>query len=99
MNKENIEKIKAAATARLDMAETPEEIEKANDEIKAIEALEKDFIETEENNASLLKSYKESLRGEPFKKDPNQDQEEEENGGNGLEFDEALAKVLSQRNK
>lgn len=99
MNKANLEKIKAAANVKLENAKTAEEIDEANELVKSIEALEEEFEETEKNNASLLKSYKESLKAQPFKKDPYDEPDEEDTGRGGMSFKEALKTVLSKREK
>lgn len=96
MNKDNLEKLKAAAKARFDGAKTPEEVKAATQEIAYIEDFEKEADELEKSNLQLLASYKEAIKGESVttKKPPEEDEE-----GEPLEFDEALQKVLDQRPK
>lgn len=97
MNKDNLEKLKAAAKARFDGAKTPEEVKAATQEIAYIEDFEKEAEELEKSNLQLLASYKEAIKGESVTtKKPPEDEDEE---GEPLEFNEALQKVLNQRPK
>ena len=97
MNKTHFEALRAAAKARFDGAETPEAVKAATEELAHLDEAEKEAEELIKQNASLLASYKEVVKHEPItdKKPPEDSEDEDE--GQGLEFGEALAKVLAAR--
>ena len=97
MNKEHFEALRSAAKARFDSATTPEGVKAATEEMAHIDEAEREADEMAKQNASLLASYKEIVKHEPVtdKKPPEDSDEDEE--GKGLEFGEALAKVLEAR--
>jgi len=95
MTKQHFEALRAAAKARFDGAKTPEEVKAATEELANIDEIEKEAEELTKQNASLLASYKEIVKNEPVSKKPPADQEEDE--GEGLDFAEALEKIIQAR--
>lgn len=97
MDKTRIESMRKAAQARFDGATTPEAVKEATEELANLDAIEKEVGELETQNASLLASYKDIVKHEPItnKPEPEPDMDEEE--GRGLEFAEALDKIISAR--
>lgn len=98
MNKINIENLRKAAQSRFDGAKTPEDVKAATEELAAIEEIDKEVGDLEEQNASLLASYKEIVKREPIANKPEPDPEGEEDR-KGLGFAEALAQIKAARNK
>lgn len=98
--KNQIEVLREKVKARFENGQNPEEIKAATEEMAALDEIEKENEELLKQNASLLASYKEIVKGEPVSTKPQQetDSEDEEEGA-GLSFEEALQKVLEARKK
>ena len=96
MDKAKFDALRNAAKGRFDGAKTPDEIKAATEELANIDALEKEAAEIETQNAQLLASYKEIVKKEPISKKP-EDDDGGDDEGEGLDFDEALAKIKAAR--
>lgn len=99
MDLKKIQDLKAKAKNRLEIATSPDEVRAAYAEVSELEALEREAQELIDQNASLVSSYKEVLRKEPVSKKDDDDPEDDENQNEGkaLSFEDALNKVLASR--
>lgn len=94
--KKQIEALRETAKKRFDGAQSPEEIKAATEELAQLDEIEKETAKLEEQNASLLASYKEIVKREPVSNEP---EEDEEQRGQGLSFEQALKKVIEAEKK
>lgn len=98
MIEETLKRLRESAQGRLEKAADAEGVKAATAELADLEGIEKEAEELKQQNASLLAAYKDIVKNEPIKKGPNDD-ETDNDEGQGLEFGEALKKVLDARPK
>lgn len=95
---EKIDALRKKAQARFDAATTADDVKSATEDLAALDEIEKGYDEMKQQNAALLASYKSIVKAEPVSNKAPEDPEAEE-GGEGLDFAEALAKIKAAREK
>ena len=95
---EKIEALRKKAMARFDAATTADDVKSATEDLAALDEIEKDYDDVKQQNAALLASYKSIVKSEPVSVKAPEDPEGEE-GGEGLDFAAALAKIKAAREK
>ena len=95
---EKIDALRKKAQARFDAATTADDVKSATEDLAALDEIEKGYDEMKQQNAALLASYKSIVKAEPVSNKAPEDPEAEE-GGEGLDFAAALAKIKAAREK
>lgn len=96
MDKKHIEALRSKAKSRLDAAKTAEEVKEATEDLANLDEIEKEANELIKTNSDLLASYKEIIKSESVAKSE-EVKNEDDDALTGLDFDEALKKVLANR--
>lgn len=96
---EKIDALRKKAQARFDAATTADDVKSATEDLAALDEIEKGYDEMKQQNAALLASYKSIVKAEPVSNKAPEDPEAEEEGGEGLDFAAALAKIKAAREK